>query len=156
MLCLDLDRFKPVNDLYGHPTGDALLVAVAERLRTILRKNDFAARVGGDEFVLLQTQVRHSTEVEMLARRIVRGVAEPYMIDGHEILIGTSIGYVFSVSYGNLDDLTTSADQALYRAKRQGSGVESYEPAADAENVAYAGSMMTARIRPAVSPTLEH
>jgi len=130
LLCLDLDRFKPVNDLYGHPVGDALLVAVAARLRNVLRKSDFAARLGGDEFVVVQTQVRHSTEVEMLARRIVRDVAEPYMIEGHEISIGTSIGYVISAQYGNLDDLTTCADQALYRAKRQGCSIACYETAA--------------------------
>ncbi len=131
LLCLDLDRFKSVNDLHGHPVGDALLVAVAARLQNVLRKSDFAARLGGDEFVVLQTEVRHPTEVQMLARRIVRDVAEPYRIDGHEILIGTSVGYVFSADYGNLDDLTTCADRALYRAKRQGSGVASYDTAAD-------------------------
>jgi diguanylate cyclase (GGDEF)-like protein len=131
VLCLDLDRFKSVNDLYGHPVGDALLVAVATRLRNLLRKGDFAARLGGDEFVVVQTEVRHPTEIEMLARRIVRDVAEPYMIEGNEIVIGTSVGYVFSADYGNLDDLTTCADRALYWAKRQGSGVASYDMAAD-------------------------
>ena len=131
VLCLDLDRFKPVNDLYGHPAGDALPVAVAARLRNVLRKGDFAARLGGDEFVVLQTQVRNPSEVEMLARRIVRDVAESYMIDGHGIFISTSVGYVFSGQHGNLDDLTTCADQALYRAKRQGSGVASYDAAVD-------------------------
>jgi diguanylate cyclase (GGDEF)-like protein len=126
--CLDLDSFKPVNDRFGHAIGDALLIAVAARLRNLLRDCDFAARLGGDEFAVIQTQVRYPTEVDLLARRIVREIAEPYVIEGHEIVVGTSIGYVFASEKGNLDNLTMCADQALYRAKRQGGGVACYNP----------------------------
>lgn len=125
--CLDLDRFKPVNDRYGHPTGDALLKAVSERLRSLLRRNDFAARIGGDEFVVVQTSLAHAGEAEMLARRIARAIVQPYAIDGHEIVIGTSIGYALSTTGGNdLDRLMTQADQALCAIKRSGGGIAPY------------------------------
>ena len=127
VLCLDLDRFKAVNDTYGHPVGDALLAVVAARLRDTLRKGDFAGRLGGDEFVVVQTQVRHPSDVEMLARRIARDVAEPYMTNGREISVGTSIGYALSGRDSNFDDLAACADQALYWAKREGSVVASHE-----------------------------
>jgi diguanylate cyclase (GGDEF)-like protein len=78
--CLDLDRFKPVNDRYGHPVGDLLLQAVSDRLARTLRGSDFAARIGGDEFVIIQSGIRDSTEAELLARRIVRVVSEPYAV----------------------------------------------------------------------------
>ncbi|MES2044524.1 MAG: GGDEF domain-containing protein [Pseudomonadota bacterium] len=125
--CLDLDRFKPVNDRYGHPTGDALLKAVSERLQSLLRRNDFAARIGGDEFVVVQTSLAHAGEAEMLARRIARAIVQPYAIDGHEIVIGTSIGYALSTTGGNdLDRLMTQADQALCAIKRSGGGIAPY------------------------------
>jgi diguanylate cyclase (GGDEF)-like protein len=125
--CLDLDRFKPVNDRYGHPTGDALLKAVSERLQSVLRRNDFAARIGGDEFVVVQTSLAHAGEAEMLARRIARAIIQPYAIDGHEIVIGTSIGYALSATGGNdLDRLMAQADQALCAIKRAGGGIAPY------------------------------
>jgi len=125
--CLDLDRFKPVNDRYGHPTGDALLKAVSERLQSLLRRNDFAARLGGDEFVVVQTTLAHEGEAEMLARRIARTIAQPYSINGHEIVIGTSIGYALSTTGGNsLDQLMAQADEALCAIKRNGGGIAPY------------------------------
>jgi diguanylate cyclase (GGDEF)-like protein len=125
--CLDLDRFKPVNDRYGHPTGDALLKAVSERLQSLLRRNDFAARIGGDEFVVVQTSLAQAGEAEMLARRIARAIVQPYAIDGHEIVIGTSIGYALSTAGGSdLDRLMTQADQALCAVKRSGGGIAPY------------------------------
>jgi diguanylate cyclase (GGDEF)-like protein len=125
--CLDLDRFKPVNDRFGHPVGDALLKAVTERLNGLLRRSDFAARVGGDEFVIVQTGVKHSGEADMLARRIVRAIAQTYSIEGQEITIGTSVGYALSTEYGNnLDRLVTCADAALCQVKREGGGIASF------------------------------
>ena len=117
--CLDLDRFKPVNDRFGHPVGDAVLKQVAARLAALLRRSDFAARVGGDEFVVVQTGIGHEGEADMLARRIVRAVSQPYEIEGRSIEIGTSVGYALSADYGDdLDRLLGCADQALYEAKR--------------------------------------
>jgi diguanylate cyclase (GGDEF)-like protein len=127
--CLDLDRFKAVNDTYGHPVGDALLQAVSERLRRVLRAGDVAARVGGDEFVLLQVSAQHTGEADLFARRIARAVAEPYSILGRQLSIGTSVGYAFFPEHGrDLDELTAHADEALIRAKRAGGGVASYDP----------------------------
>lgn len=133
--CLDLDRFKPVNDRYGHPAGDALLKAVSERLKGLLRRNDFVSRVGGDEFVIVQTGMTHEGEAEMLARRIIRAIAQPYSIDGHEIVIGISVGYALSSATGSdLDRLIALADAALCGIKRKGGGVAAYRPeAGDAE-----------------------
>ena len=133
--CLDLDRFKPVNDRYGHPTGDALLKAVSDRLKSVLRRSDFAARIGGDEFVVVQTGVAHAGEADMLARRIARAVAQPYAIDGHEIVIGTSIGYALAANGGNdLDRLIARADEALCAVKRSGGGIAAWrEPPFEAD-----------------------
>ncbi|MCL6252352.1 GGDEF domain-containing protein, partial [Altererythrobacter sp. KTW20L] len=121
--CLDLDRFKPVNDQYGHPVGDQLLRAVSERLARILRGTDFAARIGGDEFVVVQSGIADPTEAEFLARRIVRAVSAPYGIANRTITIGTSVGYALASENGhNLDNLIAAADVALLRAKRSGGG----------------------------------
>lgn len=126
--CLDLDRFKAVNDAYGHPVGDELLRAVSDRLRPVLRAGDVAARVGGDEFVLLQTSARHTGEADLLARRIARVIAEPYSILGHQLLIGTSVGYALYPGHGrDLDNLIARADEALIRVKRSGGGVALYD-----------------------------
>lgn len=121
--CLDLDRFKPVNDTYGHPVGDLLLKAVADRLTTIMRGKDFAARVGGDEFVVVQIGIGDVTEAELFARRIVRAIAEPYTIGNLTITIGTSIGFALLSKQGPaLDKLMAHADGALLRAKASGRG----------------------------------
>jgi diguanylate cyclase (GGDEF)-like protein len=129
--CLDLDRFKPVNDRYGHPTGDALLKAVSGRLQGLLRKSDFASRIGGDEFVVVQTEMAHAGEAQLLARRIARAIAQPFSIDGHEISIGTSIGYAEAAAAGaDLDRLIAQADEALCGIKSRGGGIARFEPAA--------------------------
>ncbi len=125
--CLDLDRFKPVNDQFGHPVGDLLLKAVSDRLVGLLRRDDFAARMGGDEFIVVQAGIAHADEADMLARRIVRAIAQPYSIQGHEVVIGTSVGFVLSPEFGtDLDKLVACADEALYEVKRSGGGVGAY------------------------------
>ncbi|UAJ10639.1 GGDEF domain-containing protein [Glacieibacterium megasporae] len=123
--CLDLDRFKPVNDRYGHPVGDALLTAVAERLLGTIRECDFAARIGGDEFVIVQTEAKSADEVRALATRIVAAIAEPFFIAGHTIRIATSVGFVLSSTHGSdLTRLVAGADQALCAVKARGGGIE--------------------------------
>jgi diguanylate cyclase (GGDEF)-like protein len=122
--CLDLDRFKPVNDIFGHPAGDALLLAVSARLNGLLRRGDIAARLGGDEFVIIQTGAKHPDEADLLARRIIRSVAEPFSILGHQIEIGISVGYALFPEHGrDLDDLLGCADEALIAIKRNGGGI---------------------------------
>lgn len=128
--CLDLDRFKAVNDTYGHPVGDALLCAVSDRLRNALRAGDVAARVGGDEFVVLQTG-KSCGEAALQAQRMAKAIAEPYSIRGHQLSIGTSVGYALHPDHGrDLDDLIARADEALVRIKREGGGVALYRPKA--------------------------
>ena len=130
--CLDLDRFKPVNDRYGHPVGDALLKAVAGRIEGALRECDFAARTGGDEFVIVQTQAKHADEVSALASRLVAEIATPFQIDGLDIQIATSVGYILSSEYGtDIDGLVARADKALCAVKRAGGGIARYDAATD-------------------------
>jgi diguanylate cyclase (GGDEF)-like protein/PAS domain S-box-containing protein len=121
LLFLDLDRFKIVNDTLGHPVGDALLVEVAERFRGMLGEDCFAARLGGDEFAIYH--VGDDCGTEELARRITACIAEPFEIEGHHIIIGTSIGIALSMRDGrDADELLKNADMALYRAKQEGKG----------------------------------
>jgi len=123
IMCLDLDRFKMVNDTLGHPVGDALLVAVSERITSLVRSNDVVARLGGDEFAIIQQHVRKQSEPARLARRIIAELSKPYVIEGHKVQIGTSIGIeIVNVSDLNPDEALRNADLALYEAKAQGRG----------------------------------
>ncbi|MGQ0446207.1 MAG: bifunctional diguanylate cyclase/phosphodiesterase, partial [Beijerinckiaceae bacterium] len=121
ILYLDLDRFKNVNDVLGHPAGDKLLVAVAERLRTCLRISDIVARFGGDEFAVLQLGLAGPHEAGALADRIVTLLSELYDIDGQLVEIGASVGIALAPIDGETaDQLLTNADIALYQAKEDG------------------------------------
>lgn len=125
--CLDLDRFKPVNDRYGHPVGDLLLKAVAGRIEASLRECDFVARTGGDEFVIVQTQAKNIGEVEALARRLVATIAARFIIDTIDIRVETSIGHILSSDYGtDIEKLVVHADKAVCAVKRTGGGVVRY------------------------------
>lgn len=116
---LDLDGFKPVNDRYGHATGDALLSAVADRLRGAIRNGDIVARLGGDEFAVIQFGLNRAEEAELLARRIQATIAQPFEIADHAISISTCIGTVVSPVRGEpLDVLLQEADERLYASKR--------------------------------------
>jgi diguanylate cyclase (GGDEF)-like protein len=135
VLYMDLDRFKDVNDSYGHQMGDELLKVVADRLRTCVRDNDIVTRLGGDEFAILRSGVTTSHDCARLASRIIKAVSEPYTIEGQEIVIGTSIG-IAMVSERNVepDQLLKQADMALYRAKADGRATfRFFEPEMDAQ-----------------------
>jgi diguanylate cyclase (GGDEF)-like protein len=122
LLFIDLDQFKQVNDTLGHPCGDQLLCAVADRLRAMLRPEDFVARFGGDEFVVFQQNIHSSDEATVLARRIVDHLSERYKIDNHLVEIGASIGIALTSAGASADTLLKNADMALYRAKADGRG----------------------------------
>jgi diguanylate cyclase (GGDEF)-like protein len=122
LLFIDLDQFKQVNDTLGHPCGDQLLCAVADRLRNMLRPEDFVARFGGDEFVVFQQNIRSNDDAAQLARRIVDQLSERYQIDNHLVEIGASVGIAMTSPHVSADTLLKNADMALYRAKADGRG----------------------------------
>ena len=120
VLCLDLDHFKDVNDTLGHPAGDELLRLVAARLRNCVRDHDMIARLGGDEFAIAATSPAGRPELAAaLAARLVESIGAPYDIQGHAVVIGTSIGISVSEPGVSADDMLKRADVALYRAKEE-------------------------------------
>ena len=122
LLFIDLDQFKQINDTLGHPCGDRLLCMVADRLRGMLRPEDFVARFGGDEFVVFQQNIRSPEEAAALSRCIVERLAERYEVDRHLVEIGASIGIALTSPGITADNLLKHADMALYRAKADGRG----------------------------------
>jgi len=118
---LDLDGFKAVNDTHGHEAGDALLREVAQRLSTTVRSGDTVARMGGDEFVLLLSDIKDVDELETALHRVLLAVATPYDLSGRPAQISTSIGVtLYPFDDGDPDTLLRHADQAMYRAKQDG------------------------------------
>jgi diguanylate cyclase (GGDEF)-like protein len=130
---LDLDQFKAVNDTFGHPAGDKLLKTVADRLLGLVRETDTVARMGGDEFVIVQVPVADPGDATSLAQRIIDLLGEPFDIDGQQVLIGVSIGIAVGPGDGlTPDKLLRNADLALYRAKGDGRGTfRFFEPVMD-------------------------
>jgi diguanylate cyclase (GGDEF)-like protein/PAS domain S-box-containing protein len=127
IMFLDLDGFKPVNDTFGHPKGDAVLRAVAKRLVDEVSSHGTVGRMGGDEFAIVIGDAQSRRKVETLADRIIQSIAEPYMVDQTEIRIGVSIGCAFGpIDGATVDDLILKADLALYQAKDAGRGCARY------------------------------
>jgi diguanylate cyclase (GGDEF)-like protein len=124
VFCLDLDRFKEVNDTLGHPVGDELLREVARRLRECIRDDDTAARLGGDEFAIVQVgRELKLAEISALATRLIETISAPFTIHGHQVLIGATLGISVAPDDGaDPDQLLKNADLALYRAKGDGRG----------------------------------
>jgi diguanylate cyclase (GGDEF)-like protein len=123
VLYLDLDRFKNVNDMLGHPFGDTLLRQVAERMSGCLREGDTIARLGGDEFAILQGSFKKPNDAIALAARLIELVSAPFDLDGNQVVIGVSIGIaVAPTDAADTDRLLKNADIALYRAKVDGRG----------------------------------
>jgi diguanylate cyclase len=123
VISVDLDFFKEANDRFGHAAGDELLRVVAARLTHLLRDGDLAARIGGDEFIVIQADVTGAGDVERLCGRIVESLCAPYAIDGHTVRLGASVGAARAPDDGNrLEDLLAKADAALYAVKRNRSG----------------------------------
>ncbi len=134
LLCLDLDRFKEVNDTLGHAMGDLLLRMVGERLQSCVRSTDTVSRLGGDEFTIIQVAPNSSDDVAALAHRIIEVTSQPYDLDGRQATIGVSVGVAVAPTDGMTSDtLVRNADTALYRAKTDGRGTwRFFEPAMDA------------------------
>ncbi|MDD5511722.1 MAG: sensor domain-containing diguanylate cyclase, partial [Dehalococcoidales bacterium] len=121
VLVLDLDRFKDINDRFGHEVGDCLLKHVGTRITDILRKTDTAARMGGDEFVILLLSLTKVEYVSTIAEKITEAFRQPFVIDGQEVICTASIGIATYPHDGkDIDGLIKNADMAMYRAKERG------------------------------------
>ncbi len=121
LLCIDLDKFKVINDTYGHGVGDEVLFQVASRLKAGKREHEIIARMGGDEFMLLAGPASSAESVARIAQRILHDLGKPLLVDGHEFMIGTSIGIAMAPEDGKDGaTLMKHADMALYRAKGEG------------------------------------
>jgi len=132
VLYVDLDRFKPVNDQYGHAFGDQVLVEAARRMAACMRESDTISRRGGDEFVAaLEAQDAKDTAA-LVSRKLIEAVSQPYLIEGQQVSIGASIGVaVFPEDGGDPEALLASADAALYAAKHDGRGAFRFYRSAD-------------------------
>jgi diguanylate cyclase (GGDEF)-like protein len=131
----DLDYFKTVNDTLGHPAGDKLLKEAAARLQTLVRETDTIARMGGDEFAIVQVGIAQPADATSLAQRIIAVVSEPYDIEGHQVVVGASVGIAIGPNDGTSpEQIIRNADLALYRAKDDGRGTyRFFEPEMDAQ-----------------------
>ncbi|MDD1519833.1 MULTISPECIES: EAL domain-containing protein [Bradyrhizobium] len=135
LLMLGLDNFKAVNDTLGHAVGDKLLRGVAKRLRSTLREEDALARLNSDEFAIVQSGLARPEDAVMLAKRLLAAIADPYLLDGHSVVIGASIGIAMAPGDGeDSEKLLKSADMALSRAKLDARGSFAFfEAALDAK-----------------------
>lgn len=123
VLFFDFDQFKLINDSLGHPTGDALLISIANRFRRVLRAHDVAARFGGDEFVVLLDQLNSADEARATCDRMLYEFSQPHEIDGRSVVSTASIGLVLSdLGYDDAEEMIRDADVAMYQAKVAGRG----------------------------------
>jgi diguanylate cyclase (GGDEF)-like protein len=132
LMYLDLDNFKAINDTLGHPVGDQLLKAAARRLEACVTEGELIARLGGDEFAIL-VAAKNVGKIEDMAAAIVKAMAEPFSLDGHDVVIGTSVGIACGPEHGeNAEKLLQNADLALYTAKTLGRNrAACFEPGMD-------------------------
>jgi diguanylate cyclase (GGDEF)-like protein len=121
LMYVDLDKFKPVNDSFGHHVGDGLLMAVAQRLSDCVRKQDTVARTGGDEFVIVLSEIAQAQDASMISGKVLRELSRPFDVEGHRLEISCSIGIsVYPDDGKDLKLLTVNADAAMYHAKKAG------------------------------------
>lgn len=122
VLMLDLNKFKAINDTYGHAAGDKVLITVAQRLVSIVRESDTVARLGGDEFVLIVESITERAQLEALGHKLVDVVSQNLILDsGEAVAVGASVGYAWYPRDGdNLRDILDVADQAMYTCKTSG------------------------------------
>lgn len=128
--CLDINQLEPVNEMYGHMAGDALLKAIAHRLRRVVRGDNFVIHLNGDDFVIIQPGILEPGEAEGLAHQIVSTLDKSYMVAGEDIIITANIGYAIDLQHGaDLERLLLAAERALATGKRNASGVAAYDGA---------------------------
>jgi diguanylate cyclase (GGDEF)-like protein len=118
---IDLDKFKPINDIHGHAAGDAMLVEIAKRLREQVRPTDVVSRMGGDEFAILFSEPNDNATVGIICTRILAAMVKPLAFEGRTLAVGGSLGIARYPTDGNtLDDLLQAADVAMYHVKKNG------------------------------------
>ena len=121
LMYLDLDRFKVINEGFGHPFGDAVIRSAAERLKSLVRESDALARHSGDEFLILLADLRKSADVYVVAQKVLDGFAQPFSLEGREVFVGASIGVsTFPNDATDADSLVANASAAMFRAKDLG------------------------------------
>jgi diguanylate cyclase (GGDEF)-like protein len=137
LLFLDLDGFKEINDAFGHYTGDILLAQVGERLRAHLGANDTIARLGGDEFAIVLSALGEADDSTQLSNGLLAALEQPFVIEGHELVVGASIGVVHCPTHGaDPTTLMRRADVAMYAAKAAHAGTMVYDPRQDVHSPA--------------------
>ena len=142
VLFADLDRFKQINDTYGHQVGDELLIAIAQRLSMLVRPGDTLARVSGDEFVFLCEDVKHTSDVEILAERIGKSLAAPFQLPNVTIIASVSIGMAYAgPGQAITNQLLVDADIAMYQAKRNGGATHQIIDLREAQRTTVGGSL---------------
>lgn len=125
--CVDINQLDPVNEIYGHMAGDALLKAVAQRLRRVVRGDNLVIHLNGDDFVVIQPNMAEAAEAEALAHQIVATLDKSYAVEGEDIIVTANIGYAIDLQLGaELDRLLAAAGRALTNGKRHASGVSAY------------------------------
>jgi diguanylate cyclase (GGDEF)-like protein len=137
VLFADLDGLKEVNDTFGHAVGDELIIEVARRLSCLVRDEDLAARIGGDEFVIVLPSVTGESGARAVATKVQESIAQPLLVDGYPVSVGISIGIAMATAGEDPQAVLRHADSALYLAKRSGRNrVEVFEvrPAAEARS----------------------
>jgi len=121
LLFVDLDKFKEVNDKYGHAVGDSLLQSVSKRLRDCIRESDTVARMGGDEFAIVSDDIITLEDVSRKAQRIVHEMSRPFLVNGHELKISASVGIsIYPFDGKDMSTLLKNADIAMYKVKEEG------------------------------------
>jgi diguanylate cyclase (GGDEF)-like protein len=121
VLFIDLDHFKEVNDSFGHAAGDALLIAVVQRLKEAVRESDVVARMSGDEFVVMVHPVDDPQQLAVISQKLIDALQDPFELQGRSLCISASIGIsVFPLDGGSTEELLHNADAAMYHAKRNG------------------------------------
>ena len=152
VLAIDLDHFKLVNDGLGHAVGDAVLQDGRRSAGAACREDDLVARLGGDEFAILSGGLNHGEDASILAERMVSRISEPFLVDGHTIMIGASVGIAVAPGDGaDTDTLLKNADLALYRAKDEGrSAYHFFEQGMDA--ALQARRALELELRQAIAP----
>jgi len=147
---IDLDRFKSINDGFGHDHGDGLLREMAKRLLRTMRQGDIVARLGGDEFAVLQANITDADDALHCAGRIIAAVSEPVEIDRHKAIVGASVGVTLAPNDGTtVEELMKNADLAVYRAKREGKGCARFF-AVEMQTLARASVLLEIDLRQAI------